>query len=161
MVMQPGGTPKVPFTKSAQTRANNSTRNAARSTMVGNQAAQQSIRNQTSKTSATQPGAVGPTVQQSAVQQPAAPVQIPTGGPQMPVEAAEGFDPGVFVDQAIGDFVGQIKLKNFIESPRVKDAMESIRLKNLMNSDNPKYQQDPRTLFQQVVSKIGMSDGQR
>lgn len=145
---------QVPFTRSSQTRANNSSLNAQRATMVGNQTAQQSIRNQTSKTSAPKPGAVS---------QPAMPVgppvDIPTGPPQTPVEETQNFDPSVFVDQAIGQFVGQVKLKNFIESPRVKDAMESIRLKNIMNSDNPNYQKDQRSLFQQIVSKIGMSNG--
>ena len=153
-MLNPGGLPSNLFPKSAQTRFTNSQRNASRATMVGNPAAQQSIRNQTSLVSGAQPGVVQHKQQPPNVQQGA----LPTGGPAMPEEAAEQFDPAVFLESQINDFVGKIKLENFMESPRVKDAMESIRLKNIMNADNPRYRKSPKSLFKQVVDKIGMGD---
>lgn len=152
-MLNPGGQPSIPFTKSAMTRANNNQRKASRATMVGNPAAQQSIRHQTSKVTGPKQGAVQPTAPN--LMQPS---PLPTGGPALPVEAAQQFDPAVFMENQINDFVGKVKLNNFIESPRVKDAMESIRFKNIMNADNPTYRKSPKSLFSQVVDKIGMRD---
>ena len=150
-MLNPGGQPNVSFNKSAMSRFNNSQRNASRATMVGNPAAQQSIKNQTSKVASTKAGAIQP--QQASLTQPA---PLPTGGPALPVESAQGFDPAVFMEQQINNFVGKVKLENFLQSPRVKDAMESIRLKNIMNADNPRYRKSLKPLFDQVVDKIGM-----
>lgn len=151
-MLSPGGTPSNLFSKSAMTRANNAQRKGARATMVGNPAAQQSIRNQTSQVSGPKPQLSAP--QSPNVQQGA----LPTGGPAMPPEAAEQFDPAVFLEDQINNFVGKVKFENFMQSPRVKDAMESIRLKNIMNSDNPRYRKSSKPLFKQVVDKIGMGD---
>lgn len=155
-MLNPGGSPGTTFNKSATTRFNNSQITAARGQMVGNRMAQQALRNQYSKKN---PGApVGGNQSSQAVlpQQPVGNVQLPTGGPQMSEQAAQDFDPSVFADELINNLVGEIRTEQFLESPRVKDAMTSIRLKNIMNSDNPRYRKDPRPLFQQVVSKIGM-----
>lgn len=152
-MINPGGS----VTKSAATRLNNSQVSAAQATMPFNAAAQQSLRNTYSKQNKSGPP-VGPKPNPSTLPglEPQQQVQVPTGGPQGPESMAEGFDPAVFAEQQLDQIVGEIRTQQFTESPRVKDAMESIRFRNLMNADNPRYIKDPRPLFEQVVSKIGM-----
>lgn len=165
-MINPGGSVGVTFNRSAATRMNNNLVNGARATLPGpgNQAAQQSLRNQYSKKN---PGApVGPNVNQPVKQMQAPmqasmqqPMELPTGGPQAPPEMGNGMeaadallDPMAQMEQLIEE----VKQKQFEESPRVKDAMEAIRFKNLMNAENPRYQPDSRSLFEQVVARIGM-----
>lgn len=156
-MINPGGNPSVLFNKSAATRMNNTQVNAARMTMPFNQAAQQSLRNQYSKKNPGQPpvGNANSNQQVQLPNQPNQQVSMPTGGPQAPAQAAENFDPAVFAEEALNTLVGDIRFKQFLESPRVKDAMEAIRFKNQMNQDNPRYIPDTRPVFDQVIDRIG------
>lgn len=157
-MINPGGTPGTAFNKSAATRFNNGQINAARATMPHNAAAQASLRNQYSKKNSTGEPPVGTRPNPNPLQglEPQTPVQVPTGGPSsMGVQDTE-FDPAVFMEEAVSTMVGQIRQEQLMESPRVKDAMTAIRFKNIMNSENPNYNPDPRSLFEQVVSRIGL-----
>ena len=141
------------FNQSAATRFANTRVDAKRHTMLMNPAAQQSLRKQVGSSNiSTHRPPVGLHLQPEV---DSSQVEVPTGGPQAPAYMAEGFDPKVFAEEALDTLVGQIRMEKFMESPRVKDAMESIRLTNIMNADNPNYVRDPRSLFEQVVTKIG------
>lgn len=159
-MITPGGSPGTAFSKSATTRFNNTQVDAQQRAMPFNAAAQASLRKQSSASNPSGP-AVAPTqnpndfqVQGSQVgpQQ----VNLPTGGPVMPEEAVQDFDPAVFQEQALDTLVGSIRTQEFINSPRVKDAATSVRLKNFFNATNPDKREDPRTLFQQVLNRIGV-----
>lgn len=156
-MINPGGNPSVLFNKSATTRMNNNQVSAARATMPFNQAAQQSLRNQYSKKNLGQPSVGSSNQQVQLPNQPNPQVSMPTGGPQAPMQAAENFDPGVFAEEALDTLVGDIRTKQFLESPRVKDAMEAIRFKNMMNRDNSRYIPDSRPIFEQVIDRIGFN----
>lgn len=158
-MITPGGSVGTAFTKSATTRFNNNQVNAAKGAMPFNQAAQQSLRKQTSGSNPS--GApVAPTFDVKQLQgggAPQAPQQavLPTGGAGLPPDAAEGFDPAVFQEQQLNEIVGSIRTQEFFNSPRVKDAASSVRLKNFFNNTNPERKPDPRNLLQQVLGRIG------
>lgn len=158
-MINPGGTPGTAFSQSAQTRFNNNQVNAARSSMPFNMAAQQSLRNQSSLSNPSGPpvGNSGGSPQQSlsSLELPMTePAELPTGGPQMPVEAAQGFDPSVFIEQTLDNVVGQVTADRFFQSPQVKDALTRIKLKNMLNVDNPNSIPDQRTTWQRVMQQV-------
>lgn len=159
-MITPGGSPGTAFSKSATTRFNNNQIAAQQRSMPFNVAAQASLRKQTSASKPSGPAAA-PTQNPNELQLQGGPlgpqqVNLPTGGPALPQEAAEGFDPAVFQEQALDTLVGSIRTQEFINSPRVKDAASSVRIKNFFNATNPDKRPDPRTLFQQVLNRIGV-----
>lgn len=161
-MINPGGSPGTAFTKSATTRFNNNQVSAAQGSMPLNALAQQSLRKQTSQSkpngaplSLTQNpnellGGLGPMSPQ--------PSQLPTGGPGLAPDAAQGFDPAVFQESLLDNLVGTIRTQEFINSPRVKDAAQSVRLKNFFNNTNPNKTPDSRNLLQQVLDRTGMNN---
>lgn len=161
-MLEPGGTPGTAFTKSAATRFNNNQIKAAQGSMPLNAAAQASLRKQSG---ASHPSgqALSTTRNTNDLQGSSgllAPQQVnlPTGVSGLPPDAAQGFDPAVFQEQKLNEIVGTIRAEEFINSPRVKDAASSVRLKNFFNNTNPNRRNDPRNLFQQVLSRIGGDD---
>lgn len=159
-MINPGSTPGTAFSQSAQTRFNNTQINAARASMPFNMAAQQSLRNQTSSSNPSGPpvgsgSPVGSMQSPSSLELPMMePAELPTGGPQMPVEAAQDFDPSVFIEQTLDNVVGQVTADRFFQSPQVKDALTRIKLKNMLNVDNPNATPDPRTTWQRVMQQV-------
>jgi hypothetical protein len=158
-MINPGGSPGTSFNKSATTRFNNNQINAARALMPFNKAAQDSLRNQTSSANPSGPP-VGtqnndPAQLLSGLEPPAqGPVGVPTGGPQLPVEQTQEFDPEVFRENMLDELVGTIRTQKFLNSPRVKDAVASVRLKNFFNHNNPERIPDNRNLITQVLSRL-------
>lgn len=160
-MINPGGSPGVAFSKSATTRFNNNQIEAQQRAMPFNQAAQQSLRKQSSASNPSGPPASVPrnSNELQGVGGLLGPQQapLPTGGPVMAPEAAQGFDPAVFQEQALDELVGSIRTQEFINSPRVKDAATSVRLKNFFNNSNPDRRPDSRTLLEQVLNRIGVA----
>ena len=157
-MINPGGSPGTAFSKSATTRFNNSQIKAQQASMPHNAAAQQALRKQYSGSTPGGPP-VGPTANpnelvSSMVPQGGGEAEIPTGGPQMPLD--EGFDPAVFKENMLDELVGNVRTQQFINSPRVKDAVTSVRLKNFLNSTNPDRVPDSRNLLSQVLSRMKM-----
>lgn len=154
-MINPGGNSSVVHAKSAVTRMNNNLVNAARASMPLNAAAQASLRHQSSSANPSGPP-VGNHSQGDPLQglQPMAPVELPTGGPQMAPDPE--FDPEVFKQNVIDNVVGQVRTQQFLNSPQVKDAVTTTRLKNVFNSGNPRRSPDSRNLFEQVMSRMGV-----
>ncbi len=141
--------------KSAQTRFNNDRTVAAQRSMVGNPAAQASLRKQ----SHTIKGYKGsPPVGNTPLIQPQAPVSLPTGGPQLPPEQTEAFDPVVFRENMVNQIVGAARTQEFIESPQVKDALTSVTVRNFFNATNPNATPDNRSILQKVMSRLRLGD---
>jgi hypothetical protein len=119
----------------------------------GANAAQQSLRQQMPKPTQVKTAPVGRL--ELPERQPQAPVELPTGGPVMP-PPEEGFDPEVFKEDMVSNILGQIRTKQFVNSPRVKDATTSVQIKEFFNQNNPNRRQDGRSLIEQVTSRMGM-----
>jgi hypothetical protein len=148
-MLNPGGTP-------ATTRFNNNQIRAAQLSMPHNAMAQASLRRM-----GNSGNPVGQPVSSNPIQnvmQSAGPVEIPTGGPQMPVEQTVGFDPGVFKDNVLEDLVNQVRTQKFINSPAVKDAMSSVTLRNFFNATNPNAVPDNRSLMRQVLARLRLGE---
>ena len=107
--------------KSAETRMDNTVKQAKRNTMVGPgaQAAQASLKHQVQGSKAS----VGNYKEVVTPQ----PTEIPTGEPTRQV--VPEFDAGVFKEDMADSMVGQIRTNNFLNSPAAKDAMTSVQLK--------------------------------
>lgn len=158
-MIRPGGMPGVMFGRSATTRMNNNQIEAQKRSMPHNQAAQASLRKQSSKQKAKQPGAVGkPNISGETRLPQQQPTNVPTGGPSGIPPMEQEFDPSVFVEQRINDIVGQIKMEEFANSPQTKDAMTVIKLKNFFNQRNPNYRADTRSLFDQIGTRTGANN---
>lgn len=150
-MINPGGSPGTSFSRSAMTRFNNNQIRAQQASMVGNPAAQASLRKQTSKsTPAGQP------VGNAVLPQPQAPISVPTGGPQLPVEQTAEFDPAVFQESLLDQVVNEVRTQGFVNSPRVKDAVTTVTLKNFFNATNPQAMPDTRSLFKKILSRLNM-----
>jgi hypothetical protein len=139
--------------KGAVTRMDNTIAQAKRQTMPGpgSNAAQASLRHQV-KGPKRQGGS--PVGDYSQVVKPQ-PVNIPTGGPQLPPNPE--FDAGVFKQDMADSIVGQIRTNNFLNSAAAKDAMTSVQLKEMFNQFNPNKKPDPRSLVDRVVNRMGLN----
>jgi hypothetical protein len=82
------------------------------------------------------------------------PAPLPTGGPQLPVEQTQNFDPSVFKDNILDEVLQTAKQQKFLNSPAVKDAVSSITLRNFFNFTNPNAIPDQRSMFRQVISRL-------
>lgn len=142
----------------AVTRMKNAEVAAKQDTMPLNHAAQLSLKQQVKGN-----GPKGPSLRQNSNELPPLvgpqvhqPVQMPTGGPAMPPEAAQGFDPEVFKEDTVNELLGTIRTNKFINSPQVKDAASSVRFRNFMNNGNSTTAPDPRNFLQQVLDRMKM-----
>lgn len=120
----------------------------------GANAAQQSLRQQLPKPTQIKTAPVG-RLELPERQPQSNPVELPTGGPVMP-PPEEGFDPEVFKEDMVSNILGQIRTKQFANSPRVKDATTSVQIKEFFNQHNPNRKPDGRSLIEQVTSRMGM-----
>lgn len=138
--------------KSADTRMKNVKKNAKQMGMVGNPAAQASLRKETSQVKVAPVGKL-----QVSERQEAQPVELPTGGPVMPEQPE--FNPEIFKEDMTNNIAAQIRTQQFAQSPRIQDATTSIQLKEFFNKSNPDKRNDTRTLLDQIISRTGLGNG--
>lgn len=137
----------------AQTRMDNTIRQAKRQTMPGPaaEAAQASLRHKVK----TDPPKVSPPVGNVNKGGSNVPTNIPTGGPSLPPQP--DFDVGVFKEEMVDNIATQIRSTNFLNSPAAKDAMTSVQLKEMFNQFNPNKKPDPRSIVDRVVNRMGLN----
>ena len=138
--------------KSADTRMKNTKTNAKQMGMVGNPAAQASLRKKTSQVKVAPVGKL-----QVPERQEAPPVALPTAGPAL--EPQPEFNPEVFKEDMTNNIAAQIRTQQFVQSPRIQDATTSIQLKEFFNKSNPDKRNDTRTLLDQIISRTGLGNG--
>lgn len=145
----------VELDKGAVTRMDNTIKQGKRNQMngPGAQAAQQSLRHKVKGPERKAEAPVGVS-NYGEVLQPK-PVNIPTGGPQLPPQPE--FDPAVFKEDVENTLLGTIKTNQFLNSAAAKDAQTSVQLKEIFNQFNPNKKPDPRSMVDRVVNRMGLN----
>lgn len=145
--------------KGAVTRINNDQVRAKQMQMPHNQAAQMSLKEQTSEVrKGSNP------VGRGSMPSPKGALQnlAPQRGLSLPEPASElanppEFDPDQFNKDMEDNILGQVRTEQFLKSPRLKDALTSIQLKEFFNQHNPRRKPDPRDLMDRVISRMGFN----
>jgi hypothetical protein len=144
----------VELDKGAVTRMDNTKKQAKRMQMPGNQAAQQSLRNQVHAPPKSKVNAVG-TVQKNYddVLQPQASA-MPTEQSGLPPQPE--FDPAVFKEEMGNHLLGNIKTTQFLNTAAAKDATTGVILKEQFNQFNPNKTPDSRSMIKRILGRMGV-----